>query len=306
MRFMTRRSRAVPPLPILLLVLASLAACRIGAPGVGPASPPVVRFGIVTDSHFADVDQRGSRPYRESIAKMDECVSFMNRERVDFLVELGDFKDQDDPPVEAKTLDYLRRIERSFAAFAGPRYHVLGNHDHDSLSKAQFLSTAPNTGISGDRSFYSFDRAGIRFVVLDANFKADGSPYDHGDFSWDDCNAPVAELDWLRRELASGPEKAIVFIHQQLDGSGAYFVRNAADVRAILESSNKVLAVFQGHRHEGAFLRIAGIPYYTLVGLIEGNAPGNNSYAVVLAGRSGEVSVRGLRKAVSMELGRIR
>jgi alkaline phosphatase len=290
----------------LLLVLGFTAACLSGPPGIGPVSPPAVRFGIVTDSHYADVEPRGSRPYRESIAKMDECAAFMARERVDFLIELGDFKDQDDPPVEARTLEYLRRIERSFAAFAGPRYHALGNHDHDSLSKAQFLSLVENTGISRERSYYSFDRAGIRFIVLDACFKADGAPYDHGNFGWDDCNVPPAEIAWLRNELAAGPDKAIVFLHQQLDGSGSYYVKNAAEVRAVIERSNKVLAVFQGHRHEGAFQRIAGIPYYTLVGMIEGTGPENNGYAVVFVGRRGEVSVRGQRKAASMDLGRIR
>jgi predicted phosphodiesterase len=306
MRSFPGRRTSSPRTTFLLIILGLAAACVPGSPGIGPSSSPAVRFGIVTDSHYADVDPRGTRPYRESIAKMDECVAFMARERVDFLIELGDFKDQDDPPAEAKTLEYLRRIERSFAAFPGPRFHVLGNHDHDSLSKAQFLSIAPNTGVPPDRSFYAFDRTGIRFIVLDACFNADGAPYDHHNFGWDDCNVPPSELAWLRESLSSGPDKAVVFIHQQLDGSGPYYAKNAADVRAVLEASNKVLAVFQGHRHEGAFQRIAGIPYYTLVGMIEGRAPDANSYAVVAIGRRGEVSVRGQRKAVSMDLGKIR
>jgi predicted phosphodiesterase len=282
-------------LSLLAVAVAVLAACR----------PAGVRFGIVTDTHYADADPRESRPYRESLAKMDECVAFMNAEGVDFLVELGDFKDQDDPPVEARTLEYLLRIERSFAAFSGPRYHVLGNHDIDSLSKSEFLSVAANTGIPAGQSYYSFDRRKIRFIVLDACFKADGAPYDRGNFGWDDCNVLPGELDWLRRELPSGPSKAIVFVHQQLDGEGAYYVKNAAEVRAVLEASNKVLAVFQGHRHEGAFRRIAGIPYYTLVGMIEGQGPENNSYAIVSVGRNGEIAVRGRRKAVSMDLDKI-
>jgi hypothetical protein len=35
----------------------------------------------------------------------------MNAERVDFLVELGDFKDQDKPPAEQNTLSYLQAAE---------------------------------------------------------------------------------------------------------------------------------------------------------------------------------------------------
>jgi len=303
MRPMNRRPLFSPSLPLLVLVFAALAACATGPAPAGPASAPAVRFGIVTDSHYADAEPRGTRPYRESIAKMDECAAAMNAEGVDFLIELGDFKDQDDPPIEARTEEYVRRIERSLRAYSGPRYHALGNHDHDSLSKARFLSLIENAGIPRDQSAYSFDRAGIRFIVLDANFKADGAPYDHGNFGWDDCSIPPPQIAWLEKVLASGPPRAIIFIHQQLDGAGSYYVRNAAEVRSVLEASGKVLAVFQGHRHEGAFQRMAGIPYYTLVGMIEGRGPENNSYAIVSVGRDGRISVQGRRKAQSRDLG---
>lgn len=37
-------------------------------------SSPKLRFGMVTDPHYADVDTRGSRYYRQSLAKMKESV----------------------------------------------------------------------------------------------------------------------------------------------------------------------------------------------------------------------------------------
>jgi len=257
----------------------------------------------VTDVHYADIEPRGSRPYRESLAKLRECVSALDREHPDFLIELGDFKDQDDKPDPAKTLGYLRRIESVFARFAGPRYHVLGNHDVDSLSKAEFLANAPNPGVPAEWSYYRFDVRGVRFLVLDADFKADGEPYGRGNFAWSDCNIPLAEMDWLRSELTASPSPVVVFIHQQLDGQGDYYVRNAAAVRAILEGSRKVLAVLQGHRHEGAISRFKGIPYYTFKGLIEGSGPERNSYALVeVDPRSGTIAIRGFRQAESLIL----
>jgi hypothetical protein len=51
-------------------------------------------FGIVTDAHYADTDPNGSRKYRESLAKMTEFVKLMNDKKVDFIIELGDLKDQ--------------------------------------------------------------------------------------------------------------------------------------------------------------------------------------------------------------------
>ncbi len=49
------------------------------------------RFGIVTDCHYADADTQGVRFYRESLDKFSECVTLMNVEKVEFLIELGDF-----------------------------------------------------------------------------------------------------------------------------------------------------------------------------------------------------------------------
>ena len=64
------------------------------------------------------------------------------------------------------------------------KYHVLGNHDADSISKEQFLANIKNTNISDGSKYYSFDLKGLHFIVLDANYCADGSDYDHGNFSW--------------------------------------------------------------------------------------------------------------------------
>ena len=175
----------------------------------------------------------------------------MNAERVDFLIELGDFKDQDKPPVEKKTLSYLQTAEKVFKRFNGPTYHVLGNHDMDSISKVQFLRRIDNTKVDSNSSYYSFDSDSLHYIVLDANYRADGTDYDHGNFDWTDANIPSKELDWLKRDLASTSGAVIVFIHQLLDGTGSVYVKNAARVRQILEASGKVLAVFQGHHHSG-------------------------------------------------------
>jgi len=91
-----------------------------------------IRFGIVSDVHYADrvVPDNSSRYYNESLDKMSECVDLMNKQGVDFLIELGDFKDQGDPPEEAETLTFLDSIEKEYRRLNGPRYHVLGNHDN--------------------------------------------------------------------------------------------------------------------------------------------------------------------------------
>ncbi len=255
-----------------------------------------LRFGMLTDSHYADYASRGNRHYRESVAKMRECVDRMNDAEVALLVELGDFNDGARKPAEDDALRYLADIEAEFARFAGPRYHALGNHNMDALSKPQVLGQIENTGIDPDRSFYSFDRGGLHFVVLDPNFRADGAPYDRGNFRWTDANIPPDQIDWLKQDLDAAQKPAIIFLHQLLDGEGSIYVNNAADVRKALEASGNTLAVFQGHHHSGSYRRIEGIHYYTLRAMVEGSGPENNAYAIVDI-RPGRIAVEGYRRA---------
>ena len=261
-----------------------------------------VIFGIVTDTHYSENAPMGTRHYRESVAKMTECVNFMNDKKVDFLVELGDFKDQGNPVSEKETLNYLEAIEQIFRQFRGPRYHVLGNHDVDSISKEQFLTRVENTGISSLSKYYSFDSNELHFVVLDANYMADGSDYDHGNFDWTDTNIPQKELDWFKNDLAASSKPVIVFVHQQLDGNGSHSIKNADEVRQIMQESEKVIAVFQGHNHAGHYSHIEDIHYYTLKAMVEGSGDNNNSYAIVEVHDNHNIVVTGYRSAMSREM----
>ena len=260
---------------------------------------PKLRFGIVTDSHYADVDTKLGRYYRQSLSKMEECVNLMRRQQVDFLIELGDLKDQDNTLDEELTISYLRAIERVFQNGAENIYHVLGNHDVDSISKSQFLSVITNTGIPLQDTFYAYCLGDLQFIVLDANYREDGVEYDHGNFDWVDTNVPASQLDWLRQKLHASPFPSVIFVHQLLDGEGNHYINNAAEVRQILENSEKVLAVFQGHQHDGQYNIINGIHYYTLPAVVEGSGRENSAYAIVEIYHDNSIAVIGYHKAPS-------
>jgi predicted phosphodiesterase len=260
-----------------------------------------VTFGIVTDIHFAEIPRSGTRTYSQSLDKLKECVDTMNMFKVDFLVELGDFKDKSQPVDEQKTLGFLKQVESVLSRFNGPRYHVLGNHDEDCISKEQFLSVTKNSGISVTKSYYSYNTGGFHFVVLDANYDSLGKDFDHGHYDWGDPNIPEKELKWLEDDLKESKEPVIVFIHQLLDGAVPYMVKNASQVRTILENSDKVKCVFQGHFHEGNYSEINGIHYYTLRSLVSGRKPKGNSYAIVTASET-TIKIKGFRKAKSLTL----
>ena len=274
----------------------------LAAHGIDLQAQRPFRFGLVTDSHYADADPLGTRFYRESLGKMREAVDRLRDAQVAFLGVLGDIKDMAPRETEARTLSHLRAIEAEIQRFGGPTYHVLGNHDMDNISKPQMLSAITNTGIGAHRSYYAFSRGGIRFVAIDACYVENGADYDHGNFDWKDTWVPQAELDWIEQELAAAREPVIVLAHQRLDAEGDVFVKNSPDVRAALERSRKVLAVFMGHDHAGASAVVNGIHYYTQRAVVEGSGPDNNAYTLVGVDADRNITVTGFRRAVSQRL----
>lgn len=267
----------------------------------------IIRIGLITDLHYAErpTPEGSTRFYGESLKKLSECVTVMNREQVDFLIQIGDFKDQNDPPVESETLEFLEVMVNELTHFNGPAYHVLGNHDHDSISKQQFLDRITIPGFGSAKSYYSFDQNDFHFVVLDANYTSSGEPYNRGNFIWTDSNVPKSQLNWLQEDLQRTRKPTIVFVHQRLDekeGNENYCVGNASAVRNILEQAGNVILVLQGHYHPGDMTTINDIVYYTLEAAVEGSGLENNSFAILEIDQDLEMRMIGFRKAESVHL----
>jgi len=148
---------------------------------------------------------------------------------------------------------------------------------------------------------------------------------------WRDANVPGPQLRWFQQDLATrgigilpmphgleahatirgrrtlDPAAApptIVFIHQLLDGTGDYYVNNAPDVRAILEASGRVLAVFQGHHHKGGHSHINSIHYCMLSAMVEGPYPVHNAFAIVEVAADLDIHLMGYRDTPSREMAR--
>ncbi|MCX7948980.1 MAG: metallophosphoesterase [Treponemataceae bacterium] len=256
----------------------------------------VVRFGVISDVHVCDKPDQSQvisvnaspRYFTGGLAKLEAFAEAMNKANAAFVVELGDFTDN---PVDmslpyekrkAAALGFLEGAEAKLALFKGPRYHVMGNHDTDQLSKEDVSTKIVNGGtgeiIPKGKTYYSFDKGGIHFVVLDACYKADGNPYSGvpgspgSGYSWSDANIPAVEVEWLKNDLASTKLPTIVFSHQllcpleQVDAAydPAHSVKNAAEIRSILEKSGVVVAAFAGHYHDGGYMKVNGIHYVCL------------------------------------------
>lgn len=198
-----------------------------------------VRFGICADVHkdiIHDADKR-----------LKTFIDAMNKQQVDFIVQLGDFC----RPYPAN-LDFLAIWKQ----FTGPSHHVLGNHDTDGgFTREQTLEFWGTK-----KKYYSFDKSGFHFVVLDGNDvkrenRAPGYPRFIG----------ADQLDWLKDDLERARNFTFLFSHQSLENDQS--IENNAEVRAALENANKsagfqkVVASFSGHHHIDFVKTINNIHY---------------------------------------------
>jgi alkaline phosphatase len=249
----------------------------------------VLRIGLVTDIHYADKEQRGSRYYRDSLAKLQIAKKEWQKQNIAFLVSLGDAIDSVNTP--DGDLKSLRSVNEVLRQVCDARYYVLGNHCVECLTKKEYLE-----GVGQKKSYFSFDKGGYHFVILDADFRPeDGKAYGRNNSQWNKAVVPEAELIWMQNDLSSTTLPVIVFLHQRLDGelTNGHVVKNCVQVRRVLEKSGKVQLVFQGHQHSGGYNEISGIKYLTLKALIEepaGDAKGqtiNNAFSVLeIAGKN--------------------
>lgn len=216
-----------------------LAAWPVRATDTGAAGKPL-RFGIIADVHkdiMHDADER-----------LQVFINHMKKTKVDFIIQMGDFC----VPKE-KNQGFLD----IWSSFPGARYHVLGNHDTD----GGYQREDTVAWWKMPARYYSFDRSGVHFVVLDGNDR----PKDHK--SGYPRFMAADQLEWLRKDLAATELQTMIFAHQSLERPERGGVQNGAAVRAILEQANagsgrrKVVACFSGHHHRDYVRQINDIVY---------------------------------------------
>lgn len=188
-----------------------------------------IRFGICADIH-QDIMHDGE-------LRLQVFIDDMKKQGVDFIIQLGDFC----RPYE-RNLPFLKIWEQ----FMGPGYHVIGNHDND----GGFTHDQVIAFWKAPLKYYSFDKNGYHFVVLNGNEHNPSSDRAVGYARY----IGKEQQEWLEKDLQQTKLTTIIFCHQGLDNDNGG-IENATNIRLILERANhdagfkKVRLVFSGHHH---------------------------------------------------------
>ncbi len=209
-----------------------------------------VRFGLCTDVHLPTM--------HDAEYRITTFIDAMKKENPDFIIELGDFGTPD--PKYGQYFDIWN-------SFPGETYHVIGNHEMDGgTSREKALEYRKMNS-----SYYSFNKNGFHFIVLDGNDKKSPEAKGYKQFIGSE------QVAWLKKELTAATTPVVIFSHQGLSHyKGAdedYGVENFKEIQGILENHNrqnpaaKVIACFNGHTHWDYAENIGGIWYITITSM---------------------------------------
>lgn len=239
-------------------MLAGSAVEAFGA-GAGEASRPL-RVCVFADLHFTPGVYTNDTP-----EFLDRILARAEAEKCDMVIHLGDM-------VQNVAEKPVRDLVRRYNDFGIPTYHVVGNHEQDGTSHEAVLDA-----FRLERGYYSFDRGGFRFVVLDPNYFCNepGRYIHHSNGNYFRRSVistinwiPPEQLEWLRATLDASPYPCVVLAHQSFErGPGGAMVSNADEVRGVFNAANaknpgRVRLVINGHLHVDHLRILDNIAYW--------------------------------------------
>ncbi|WP_423738104.1 metallophosphoesterase [Chitinophaga caseinilytica] len=249
----------------------------------------VIKFGLIADIQYADVETRGTRAYRNSLQKLENAVADLNRQQMPFLVNLGDITDRNAADL-SPVLKELRKFRKHV-------YNTTGNHDYKGIRKNDSLYKV----LGMPAEYYSFKKGNWRFVMLNTNEVAAYSNVE-GTFrekelegmmdrikatngrNGEEYNGGISsrQMEWLKALLDEAQRKGenvLILSHHPLGCAEGLTALNDSEIVALLARYSCVKALLAGHHHKGGFCMLGTLPCIIAEGMVETNS--ENAYGVV-------------------------
>lgn len=265
----------------------------------------LLSFGIIADIQYADSEASGSRFYRNSTLKLEECLTDFAEKKADFVVNLGDVIDR-----KSSDLDLIAALITTSKL---PFYQTTGNHDYAETSDNKTLYDR----LFMPDGYYSFAAKGWRFVMMNTNdiasysnptppMKAElekmmnnieqekrtcGRPWNGG--------VGATQMEWLKTTLKQAEkrrEKVIIFSHHPVFPEKEYVALNSPEILHTVAQFACVKAFISGHHHAGGMDRSHNIPFIIVEGMVETET--TNAYMLVDITKN-SLRIRGFGRASS-------
>ncbi|MBC9032625.1 metallophosphoesterase [Sphingomonas sp. JC676] len=259
--------------------LGMMLAALIGL-GAGPAAAQdqkvLFSIGAIADAQYAVEPDAPPRLYHTTPDKLAAAIEDFNRQKLAFVVHLGDFIDKDWASYDA-LLPVAHKLRH-------PWHFVLGNHEF-AIDDAHKLQVPVKLGMKA--RYYSFVEHGWMFIVTDGN--------DLSSYAWPEGSAenkrsmeahaalyadkPLwdggigdEQMRWIDAQLAEADRKglkAMLFSHFPLWPENPHNLWNAPAVMALLERHPSAKIWLDGHNHDGNYGVRAGIHYVNLKAMLD-------------------------------------
>lgn len=252
------------------------------------SSVPILRFGLIADTQYANADTKGKRFYRESIPKLEEAIADLNEQNVDFTINLGDLADRSPKDLDVVMLN-LKKLKNKV-------YITTGNHDYNGFIDNNMLFK--KLGMPAE--YYTFAKKKWRFIMLNtnevasyANIEASNKEKElaamkdsiaaRGRDNASPYNGGIGKLQmaWFKDQLdkaAKKNENVIVCTHHPLYPEFALTALNDKEILDVIAEYKNVKLILSGHHHAGKFAMFNDIPAVTVEGMIETET---NAYGTV-------------------------
>lgn len=212
-----------------------------------------MRFAMFSDLHYDAIPDGDTR--------IEEIITYAKKAKVDFIIDIGDL---------CYPINQNKIVLEKFKNTGLPCYFTVGNHNTDNFTIDEVINF-----FKLERSYYSFVKENIKFIILDANFinkKNTVIPYCKRNYNKSNDEYPYipnSQIEWLKKELADNDKYYIIISHQSLSNDfQKRGISNRKEIRAILEERNlnerKILFCINGHDHGSDYRIINNIYYYTL------------------------------------------
>lgn len=272
-----------------LIVFAILLTCFTTMYTFGQNTSSVIRFGLVADVQYGDCDPHGERYYRNSLKKLADCVDELNKQKVQFTINLGDIVDRSPADMDA-IMKLLKNLD-------APVYNTTGNHDYKGVTNNEDLFGK----LEMPSEYYSFKKGNWLFIMLNTNEIAS---YSNVKGSWKEAELLIMQerikstkrnnnqswnggisskqLKWLEGLLQTAQENGenvLIFSHNPIYPATVFTALNDQEILDTIVHFSCVKCVISGHHHAGAFAYYKNIPCITTEGMIETEY--ENAYGIV-------------------------